>query len=81
MRIFLGPGEFPLVYGLSALSPLLLAPPIIPLVTPDEGVALQEAVRGERQAQTILANSPVGESECSGRAEIEIRRVKERSGQ
>ena len=41
-------------------------------------IALQDAIRRERQAQTILTNSPVGESECNGRAENAIRRVKEK---
>ena len=41
-------------------------------------VALQEAIREERHGQSILANSPVGESECNGRAENAIRRMKEK---
>ena len=43
-------------------------------------VALQEAIRKERQAHTISTNSPVGESECNGRAENAIRIVNDKTG-
>lgn len=41
-------------------------------------VAVQEYIRLHRNSQTIPINSPVGESECNGRAENAIRRVKEK---
>ena len=42
-------------------------------------VAVQEHIRLNRKASTIPTNSPVGESECNGRAENAIRRVKEKT--
>ena len=42
-------------------------------------VAIQEYIRLHRKAATIPINSPVGESECNGRAENAIRRVKEKT--
>ena len=38
-------------------------------------VAVQEEIREIRRGKTICVNSPVGESECNGRAENAIRRV------
>lgn len=40
-------------------------------------VGIQGHIRLHRTGPTILTNSPVGESECNGRAENAIRRVKE----
>ena len=38
-------------------------------------VTVQEEIRAIRRGKTICVNSPVGESECNGRAENAIRRV------
>ena len=42
-------------------------------------VAVQEYIRLNRTSPTIPTNSPVGESECNGRAEDATRRVKEKA--
>ena len=42
-------------------------------------VAIQEYIRLNRSSPIIPTNSPVGESECNGRAENAIRRVKEKT--
>ena len=42
-------------------------------------VAVQEYIRLNRSSPTILTNRPVGESECNGRAEGAMRRVKEKA--
>ena len=41
-------------------------------------VAVQEYIRHHRSAPSIPINSPVAESECNGRVENSIRRVKEK---
>ena len=42
-------------------------------------VAVQEYIRFNRDSPTIPINSPVGESECNGRVENAIRRIKEKT--